>query len=138
MEFKRDAEAGAVYIYLSSNPYAYGKDLDDQRRIDYAADNTPVGVELISVAKGVNVEGFPQQDEIAKFLEANEIRTYTVERSMPRLEEYSASVVKYTWYAIPTITVVFGVELTAPVSQQATAIRYLQIEPWEVTEWLSR
>ena len=36
MEFKYDAQADAIYIYLSDKPYAYGKDLDDERRIDYA------------------------------------------------------------------------------------------------------
>ena len=74
MEFKHDAQADAIYISLSNKPYAYGKDLDDERRIDYAADNTPIGVELLCVSKGVNLDGLPCKDEIAEILKANVTR----------------------------------------------------------------
>ena len=74
MKSKYDAEADAIYIYLSEKPYAYGTDLDDERRIDYASDNTPIGVELLCVSKGVNLDGLPHVDEIAKLLEANVTR----------------------------------------------------------------
>ena len=43
---KYDREADAIYISLAKAPYAYGKDLDKERRIDYAADGTPIGVEI--------------------------------------------------------------------------------------------
>ncbi|MCL0053138.1 DUF2283 domain-containing protein [Dehalococcoidales bacterium] len=74
MKFKYDAEADAIYIYLSEKPYAYGTDLDDERRIDYASDNTPIGVELLCVSDGVNWDGLPCKDEIAEILKANMIR----------------------------------------------------------------
>ena len=74
MKFKHDPQADAIYIYLRDKPYAYGKDLDDERRIDYAADNTPIGVELLCVSKGVNLDSLPHVDEIAKLLEANVTR----------------------------------------------------------------
>lgn len=74
MEFKHDAQADAIYIYLSNKPYAYGKDLDDERRIDYASDNTPIGVELLCVSKGVNLDRLPCKDEIADILKANVTR----------------------------------------------------------------
>ncbi len=79
MKFKYDTEADAIYIYLSDKPYAYGTDLDDERRIDYASDNTPRGVELLCVGRGVNVESLPHKDEIAEILEANGIKTYIME-----------------------------------------------------------
>jgi uncharacterized protein YuzE len=79
MKSKYDAEADAIYFYLSQKPYAYGIDLDNERRIDYASYNTPVGVELLCVSKGVNLYGLPHKDEIAKILEGNGIRTYTME-----------------------------------------------------------
>ena len=41
-----DREADAVYIYLRDVPYAYGKDLDDLRRIDYDANDNPRGKPL--------------------------------------------------------------------------------------------
>jgi len=79
MKFKHDPEADAIYIYLSEKPYAYGKDLDDERRIDYAANNTVIGVELLCISKGVNLNSLPYRDEIAEILEANEIKTYIME-----------------------------------------------------------
>lgn len=79
MKFKHDPQADAIYVYLSDKPYAYGKDLDDERRIDYAANNTAIGVELICISKGVNLNNLPYRDEIAEILEANRIRTYIME-----------------------------------------------------------
>ncbi len=80
MKVKYDREADAMYIYLSSKPYAYGKDLDDERRIDYASDNTPMGVELLCASKGVNLEGLPGVDEIARTVEDNGIKIYTMKQ----------------------------------------------------------
>ena len=80
MKSKYDAEADAIYIYLSEKPYAYGTDLDDERRIDYASDNTPIGVELLCVSEGVNLNSLPCIDEIAKALEAEGIKIYIMER----------------------------------------------------------
>lgn len=71
-----DREADAIYIYLNNKPYAYGKDLDDDRRIDYAADDTPMGIELLDVSKGVNLDSFSEQDEIAKCLRKYNIKIY--------------------------------------------------------------
>lgn len=79
---KYDAEADAIYIYLSDKPYAYGIDLDDERRIDYASDNTPIGVELLCVSDGVNLDSLPymHMGKIAQALEAEGIKIYIMER----------------------------------------------------------
>ncbi len=79
MEFKHDVQADAVYIYFSDKPYAYGRDLDDERRIDFAYDNTPIGVELLCVSDGVNLGSLPRIDEIAEILEINGIKAYTTQ-----------------------------------------------------------
>lgn len=76
MKFRHDAQADAIYIYLSDKSYAYGKDLDDERRIDYASDNTPIGVELLCVSKGVNLYDLPSVYEIAQVLEDTGIKIY--------------------------------------------------------------
>ncbi len=76
MKINYDPDADAVYIYLSNQPYAYGKDLDNERRIDYSADNTPIGIELLSVSKGVNPDDLPEQDKIIKILEASNIKVF--------------------------------------------------------------
>lgn len=76
MEFKHDQQADAVYVRLASQPYAYGRDLDDDRRVDYASDDTAIGIELLSVSTGVSVDGLPFADEVAELLERNGIKVY--------------------------------------------------------------
>jgi uncharacterized protein YuzE len=71
-----DREADAIYIYLNDKPYAYGKDLDDGRRIDYAADHTPVGIELLGVSQGVEIDNIPCQNEVAKLLKEHDIKIF--------------------------------------------------------------
>jgi len=88
MEFKYDEQADAIYISLSYKPYAYGMDLDDERRVDYDADNMPIGVELLCVSAGVNLDGLPFADEIAGVLEANGVETY----KLTKREGYSGTV----------------------------------------------
>ena len=68
MELKYDRIADAIYIKLSNMPYAYGKDLDDLRRIDYDADGNPRGIELLCVSEGVDVIDLPNSEEIARML----------------------------------------------------------------------
>jgi uncharacterized protein YuzE len=73
---KYDREADAIYISLAKAPYAYGKDLDKERRIDYAADGTPIGVEITCVSAGVEIEDLPQSAAIARLLGKLHIRVY--------------------------------------------------------------
>jgi len=76
MKIKYDPVADAVYIYLSDKLYAYGRDLDNQRRIDYASDDTPIGIELLSVSKGVNPDDLPEQDKVIALLERDNFKVF--------------------------------------------------------------
>ena len=76
MYIKYDKQADAVYILLSNKPYAYGKDLDNERRIDYDADGNPRGVELLCVSTGVITDNLPNRVEIERALESRGIRSY--------------------------------------------------------------
>ena len=76
MRIKHDKEADAIYIYLSNKPYAYGKDLDNERRIDYSSDNEPIGIELLYVSKGINPDDLPQQREVIELLEDGHFRVF--------------------------------------------------------------
>ena len=69
-----DPEADAVYIRLSDKAYAYGEELDRERRIDYAADGTPIGVEILCVSTGVDLRDLPQAQEIALALAQHRIK----------------------------------------------------------------
>lgn len=76
MKLKHDKTADAIYIKLSTKPYAYGKDLDDLRRIDYDADDNPRGVELLCVSKGVITDDLPDRAEIERALDDKGIKVY--------------------------------------------------------------
>ena len=62
-------EVGALYVQLSDKPYAYGRDLDHERRIDFATDGTPIGVEFIDVRSGIDLHDIPAEREIGRIAE---------------------------------------------------------------------
>lgn len=70
-----DKEADAVYVYLADKPYCYTKSLDNMRYIDYARDDTPIGVELLGVSNGVNTDDLPSSGEIMQVLQSKKIKT---------------------------------------------------------------
>ena len=76
MEIKYDKRADAIYILLSNKPYAYGKDLDNERRIDFDAKDNPRGVELLCVSTGVITDDLPNRAEIEKALDDRGIKVY--------------------------------------------------------------
>ncbi|MCJ7514927.1 MAG: DUF2283 domain-containing protein [Dehalococcoidia bacterium] len=76
MKIKYDRKADAIYIHLSDAPYAYGKDLDKERRIDYDANGQPRGVELLCVSDGVITDDLPHRAEIERLLGERGIKAY--------------------------------------------------------------
>ena len=76
LKSKYDKEADAVYVYLADKPYSYTKSLDNMRYIDYALDDTPIGVELLGVSNGVNTDDLPNSREIMQVLRSKKIKTY--------------------------------------------------------------
>ena len=76
MKLEYDREADAIYIYFNDRPYSYGKDLDKERRIDYASDGIPIGVELLCVSTGVITDDLPNRAEIGQILHDKGIKLY--------------------------------------------------------------
>ncbi|MBN2074666.1 MAG: DUF2283 domain-containing protein [Dehalococcoidales bacterium] len=76
MKFKYDQTADAIYITLSNKPYAYGKDLDDFRRVDYDKNNNPRGIELLCVSNGVVTEALSMRVDIERELDRHGIKVY--------------------------------------------------------------
>ena len=72
MRYEYDPEADALYIYLppEGRPYSYGRDLDRERRIDYATDGAPVGIELLCVSHGVKLDDLPARETVEQVLRA--------------------------------------------------------------------
>jgi uncharacterized protein YuzE len=76
MRLEHDPDADAIYIHLHDLPYAFGEDLDRERRIDYAADGQPIGMELLCVSHGVNVDDLPEKEAITRLLEERNIKVF--------------------------------------------------------------
>lgn len=76
MKMKYDREADAIYIRFSDKPYAYGKDLDNERRIDYDIDGNVRGIELLCVSTGVITDDLPNRVEVERFLGDKGIKIY--------------------------------------------------------------
>ena len=76
MRMEYDKKADAIYIYLSDAPYAYGRNLDHERRIDFAEDGTPIGVELLCVSTGVITDDLPNRAEIERALGDRGIKVF--------------------------------------------------------------
>lgn len=72
MRIELDQAADALYVVLSDAPYAYGRDLDDSRRIDYAEDGTVIGVEILFPSQGVNLQGLPLPAAAVRELQRDE------------------------------------------------------------------
>ena len=70
MRYEYDSETDALYIYLppEGRAYSYGRDLDPERRIDYAIDGAPVGIELLCVSHGVKLDDLPARETVEHVL----------------------------------------------------------------------
>ena len=68
-----DAEVDAAYVYFRDAEWDHMEVLDDYRNVDYGQDGEPVGVELLYVSEGVNLEGLPHRDVIERLLAEHHI-----------------------------------------------------------------
>lgn len=64
MRIEFDEEADALYLAVSDAPYAYGKDIDDSRRVDYAEDGTVIGIEILFPSQGIDLRGLPTPEPL--------------------------------------------------------------------------
>ena len=72
IKYTYDKGADAIYIYLSDKPYSYTVELDDSRNINYAKDDTPIGIELLYASCGVNTMDLPNVMTVERVLEVLE------------------------------------------------------------------
>ncbi len=63
-----DKSVDAAYIRLRRVPQAFSEMLDEDRIIDYTADGTPMGVELLNVSSGVSLDKLPEADCVERLL----------------------------------------------------------------------
>ena len=75
-EYTFDQEADAIYITFSDKPVASTKALDDMRVIDYAADGSPIGIELLCVSEGVISDDLPYLKDVLRLLEGIQVKIF--------------------------------------------------------------
>ncbi len=70
MHLEYDSDANAIYVSLVRDEQAVERtvELDGERSVDYAADGTAIGVELLSVSQGVRLTDLPNATEIRELL----------------------------------------------------------------------
>jgi uncharacterized protein YuzE len=70
-----DESVDAAYITVSEARWDHQVRLDDSRGIDYAANGSVIGIEILSPRrKGVDLEGLPFRDEIARLMQSVSFR----------------------------------------------------------------
>ena len=76
MQYRYDKDADSVYILINDLPYAYSKEVDESRFIDYAKDGTVIGVELLYVSGGVETSGLPHASDLDILLDQHGVKVY--------------------------------------------------------------
>lgn len=74
MSFSYDPEADAVAFWFNDRKADYAEELDHRRNLIYAEDDSVIGLELLSVSKGVDLGGLPHAEELAEHLKRHKIR----------------------------------------------------------------
>lgn len=74
MEYRYDPEVDCAYIYINKLPHSYTRSIDEVRLVDYAADGTVIGIELLYVGSGVDVAGLPYAQEVAELLRSHGVQ----------------------------------------------------------------
>ncbi len=70
-----DESVDAAYIRIKDSKWDHQIRLDHARGIDYAADGSVIGIELLSPRrKGVNLDGLPFKDDVARVLRSVSFR----------------------------------------------------------------
>ena len=76
-----DESVDAAYITVSEADWDHQVRLDDGRGIDYAADGSVIGIEILSPRrKGVRLDGLPFREDVARVLQAVSFRVLEATR----------------------------------------------------------
>lgn len=70
-----DEAVDAAYLQVSDAPWHRQDRLDDARGVNYAADGSVIGIELLSPARnGVNLDGLPLAHDVERVMRARGFR----------------------------------------------------------------
>lgn len=68
VELEYDKRADAIYVPMATTEWHHQVNLDDRRILDYDKDGRLIGIELLGVSNGIDVEGLPERTLLAKAL----------------------------------------------------------------------
>ena len=74
MTYEYDPDADCAYVRINDLPHAFSRQVDDARFVDYAADGTVIGIELLYVGSGVDISDLPFADQVGGLLEEHRVR----------------------------------------------------------------
>lgn len=69
IKLEYDKEADALYIRLRRRKHHHSREVDESRFIDYAANNTVIGIEVLYASGGIDTEGLPHRANIKETLQ---------------------------------------------------------------------
>ena len=71
MLLEYDESVDAAYLRVSDADWHHQQRLDDARGVNYAADGSVIGIEILSPRrKGVRLDGLPYPDDVARIMRA--------------------------------------------------------------------
>lgn len=76
LTLRYDPDADAIYIHLRGLPYAFGEDIDHERRVDYARGGEPIGIEILCASEGIDTRGLPYEDAVRRLVEEHSFKVY--------------------------------------------------------------
>jgi len=69
MLLEHDESVDAAYLAITDGPWHHQVRLDDTRGVNYAADGSVMGIEILSPRRrGVVLEGLPYPDDVARVM----------------------------------------------------------------------
>ena len=79
LQLKLDPKADAAYVTFSDSPVARTREQSDQIVVDYDEKNNVVGVEVLGISAGVDLDelhDLPEHDELVQLFVDRGIKTY--------------------------------------------------------------
>ena len=72
-----DESVDAAYLTVNDDPWDHQVRLDDSRGINYAADGSVIGIEILSPRReSVRLDGLPFRDDVARVMQSVAFRIF--------------------------------------------------------------
>ena len=76
MTLELDTQANAAYVQIAKKSVASTRELDSQRIVDYDAHGEIIGIEFLTVSRGVDLRDLPHRDQLARLFDDHHIPVF--------------------------------------------------------------